>query len=124
MEALNKKYFVAANILSIAGGLFILFYKKESLIVTAISLIQMILVTMLNCFRFFKISLTTLLCCCKKNSQAQKKYKEKGYIFLNVLEDGIKTMDALSSSNAGEEERQLLNNIKSNYKCIQIKLES
>ena len=33
-------------------------------------------------------------------------------------------MDALSSSNAGEEERQLLNNIKSNYKCIQIKLES
>ena len=54
MDALNKKYFVAANILSIAGGLFILFYKKESLIVTAISLIQMILVTMLNCFRFLK----------------------------------------------------------------------
>ncbi len=124
MEALNKKYFVAANILSIAGGLFILFYKKESLIVIAISLIQMILVTMLNSFIFFKISLATLLCCCKKNSQAQNKYKEIGYIFLNVLEDGVKTMDALSSSNAGEEERQLLNNIKSNYKCIQIKLES
>ena len=124
MEALNKKYFVAANILSIAGSLFILFYKKESLIVIAISLIQMILVTMLNFFIFFKISLTTLLCCCKKNSQAQNKYKEIGYIFLNVLEDGVKTMDALSSSNAGEEERQLLNNIKSNYKCIQIKLES
>ena len=124
MEALDKKFFVAANILSVAGGLFIIFYKKDSLTVITISFIQMILITMLNCFIFFKISLTTLLCYCKRNSLAQNKYKETGYIFLNVLEDGINTLNALNSPDADEEERQLFINIKSNYKCLLKKIES
>ena len=108
-------------ITNLAFGIFCIIIKKESLIVRIVSIVQAIVIFVLNFFIILDISFFSLCCCCKKKDEAKhEKQTEvqivgKGEKLLNSISDEVNILQALDDPD-DDEKVKLLTQIKDKNK--------